>query len=149
MCGRGFDSEKDLKNHRIAAHIIRPYKCEMCDKTFKKKDTLIDHRRIHLRVKLPGTIDSLSLPTGVDSVRQSKDGEAEAEFECNICGIRLSSQRILDQHMHQHETSTEQFSCEQCDKVFFSQDLLSQHCRKDHKMFLNEKVGFLVYSFSF
>lgn len=151
MCGRGFETEKELRNHRVGAHIIRPFKCEMCTKTFKKKEALIEHRRIHLRVKLPGTrsasemntdVAGNTVPDTIDYIHM--DGEPKKDFECKICGICLSSQSNLDQHLHQHETATEQFSCDNCDRVFFSHSLLSMHCRKDHKIFLSSKVPYKI-----
>jgi len=145
MCGRGFESEKELKYHRTAAHIVRPFKCEFCEKTFKKKDSVIEHRRNHIRVKKFSIGDLVNLSNG----QLQKDLEDEDhfesildnEFECNICGIVLSSQSNLDQHLHQHETATEQHTCERCNKVFFSHSLLTVHCRKEHKIFLNSRVG--------
>lgn len=115
----------------------------MCDKTFKKKETLIDHRRVHLRVKLPGTVmdlDSNRISTET-SVIEIKGLNSEVDFECPTCGICLSNQQMLDLHLQQHEMATEKFSCKHCDKVFFSDNLLAMHCVKDHKLFPQIKVS--------
>ena len=143
MCGRGFDTEKDLKYHRTAAHIIRPFKCEFCQKTFKKKETLIEHRRIHLRVKVFSANELGStgaVLNGEEGLRKAKNLDLENSYECNLCGIVLPTMNTLDQHMHQHETATEEHKCEKCDRVFFSHNLLTVHCRKEHKVFLSSKV---------
>ena len=141
MCGRGFDAEKDLKNHRVASHVIRPYKCKMCDKTFKKKETLIDHRRIHLRVKLPGQVKVIESGIVVkEPVIKIEEEEPETDYQCTTCGICLSTQQMLDQHLQQHELATESFPCKHCDRIFFSENLLTIHCMKDHKVFPENKV---------
>lgn len=143
MCGRGFDSEKELKFHRNGAHIIRPFKCEFCEKTFKKKDSLTEHRRLHIRVtNMPLHREMVISADGSaeDFVVVENGGDDEdVEFECDMCGIVLASQSLLDQHTQQHEMATEQYKCDLCNKIFFSLDLLNLHCRREHKIVLNQK----------
>jgi KRAB domain-containing zinc finger protein len=145
MCGRGFESEKELKYHRSGAHIIRPYKCEFCDKTFKKKESLIEHRRLHIRIPNMPVHREMVMSAGgsnefVDVVEEEDESFGE-KFECEMCGIVLNTQSLLDQHKHQHETATEQYKCDLCSKIFFSLDLLNIHCKREHKVILNPKVG--------
>lgn len=146
MCGRGFESEKELKYHRSGAHIIRPFKCEFCEKTFKKKESLIEHRRLHIRItNMPSHREPLLSSSGISEYVEAIEDDDEnlgelEEFRCSMCGIILSSQSMLNQHTHQHETATEQYKCDLCSKIFFSLDLLNVHCRREHKMFLNPKV---------
>lgn len=148
MCGRGFDSEKELKFHRNGAHIIRPYKCEFCEKTFKKKDSLTEHRRLHIRVtNIPMHRGEMVMSVDGGSgdfvmVEEEDDDELreKSPFECSLCGIVLGTQSLLDQHTQQHEMATEQYKCDLCSKIFFSLDLLNVHCRREHKIALNSKV---------
>lgn len=141
MCGRGFESESDLRHHRNAAHIIRPFKCEICLKTFKKKESLIEHRRIHIYGTALEHTSSVPMPRIVIGQDASECHQRNLEFECSLCGIQLATQSTLDQHMHQHETATEQYKCDRCERVFFSNNLLAVHLRKEHKVFLTSKHG--------
>ena len=43
VCGVGFNNIQRLKNHAVSHVTDKPFKCEICEKTFTRKSTLKDH----------------------------------------------------------------------------------------------------------
>jgi len=123
----------------MAAHIIRPFKCELCEKTFKRKEALVEHRRVHLRIKCPGGLSieeysAISNGASVPQTASDKQPEVDEEmFACHLCGIKLPTENQLEQHLYQHEVAQEQYKCDHCDYIFFALGLLTVHMNKDHK----------------
>ena len=52
--------------------------------------------------------------------------------KCNVCKAELSSKRVLVIHLQNVHKNTALFSCEVCDKPFFSKKGLKKH-RRNHK----------------
>lgn len=76
------------------------YKCDICSKVIKSKAHLKSHSTIH---------------TG------------EKPFCCHICGAKFRLKINLNAHLNQKHKLGEKFSCELCQKVFFSRQNLHVH----------------------
>ncbi|KAF4520584.1 hypothetical protein B566_EDAN005995 [Ephemera danica] len=80
-----------------------PFPCDACDKTFRRKEHLFQHRKLH---------------TG------------ERPFACQACGKAFSRKEHLVRHAVSH-TGEKVHSCELCGKTFSRKDNLLKH-RKTH-----------------
>ncbi|XP_049287825.1 zinc finger protein 160-like isoform X2 [Anopheles funestus] len=100
ICERSYRNQKNLKSHLKVHEGIRAYQCEICGKNFSGSSYLVIHRRRH---------------TG------------ERPFKCVTCGKAFVDSRALAVHARLH--SGERLKCEKCEKTFSSVSALTVHNR--------------------
>ncbi|XP_064115846.1 zinc finger protein 525-like isoform X1 [Macrobrachium nipponense] len=90
--------------HMLVHTNTRPFTCDECDKKFKSKAELYNHKRTH------------------------KPSEERYTHCCELCGKRFTQKANLESHLRLH-TGRRPFSCEFCDKSFSQRGNMEEHRR--------------------
>ena len=93
-----------LNRHNVLFHGDRPFKCDICAKSFKVKSSIKVHRKLHTEPK---------------------------QFKCNLCDKKFSQKGNVDIHMriHTNEKQKSLFKCEICQRSFPSKSASEKHAR--------------------
>lgn len=126
-CGSIFENEELLQNHiilytksyrkRVKCETIEDkLKCEHCQKEFKSRSNLLQHRLIHT--------------------------ERSRDFSCHICGKMFFTKGTLSTHMMTHD-DTKPYKCEFCPMAFRARGNLQSHfsLHSGAKPFVCEQCG--------
>eukprot|EP00088_Acartia_fossae_P016198 TRINITY_DN19058_c0_g2_i4.p1 TRINITY_DN19058_c0_g2~~TRINITY_DN19058_c0_g2_i4.p1 ORF type:complete len:217 (-),score=29.43 TRINITY_DN19058_c0_g2_i4:123-773(-) len=107
VCHKSFASEKSFKNHKMLHDGVRPFKCEMCPRTYITKNRLNKHVKTHTE-----------------------------RFTCDICNKSFKSNHWLKHHKMLHTGSGGQFLNQELMEESFDDDvLMKQEIMKDQDGF--------------
>lgn len=81
------------------------FECDICRKCFKRKDTLIHHKKSH--------------------------NKAEFHFQCDICDYKTHQRRYIRSHVSKHK-SVADYKCPECFKFFKSMESSKKHLTLVH-----------------
>ena len=105
----------------------KPFQCKTCAKSFKLKQTLKIHERIHTGEKPFQCKMCKRCFSQSSSLRlHEKRGQCDVKYECSVCGRIMNNAGNLKVHeaTHRNEKS---FQCSHCYKVFHRQSRLNKH----------------------
>ena len=174
LCQKIFSSD-NIKRHFKTNHDGNGiFKCEMCEKTFIKKKSLIDHsQKSHDNYKLDDLesrpdryyeiVEELNKPqigmtemetvneNGVDHEVVVKDEISSKLHRCNSCDKTFKSPLGLKLHLEKIHDGNGLFKCDFCDMASFSEKRVQRHKKKHHKSGMEElksTKGFRVKKYS-
>ena len=102
ICNREFRHKQNLTNHKAIHLDTKPHACVICCKSFKRKSTLYMHKLTHEHVK---------------------------PHICQTCGKSFTTTRGLKNHNLTHSDTVQEpeHICDTCGKVFTSENSFKQH----------------------
>ncbi|XP_021112777.1 hypermethylated in cancer 2 protein isoform X2 [Heterocephalus glaber] len=101
ICEKTYKDPATLRQHEKSHLLTRPYPCEVCGKMFTQRGTMTRHKRSHMGLK---------------------------PFACNECGMRFTRQYRLTEHMRVH-SGEKPYECHLCGGKFTQQRNLISHLR--------------------
>ncbi|XP_068247303.1 uncharacterized protein [Palaemon carinicauda] len=107
----------------------KPFKCNLCGKSFKLKGGLVQHERTHSSDRpyvCPDCGKLFRQPTHLQQHLRIHTGEKP--YECAFCDKTFRQRTILNQHLRIH-TGEKPYACMECGKQFRQKAILDQHFR--------------------
>ncbi|GAW82826.1 zinc finger transcription factor [Plasmodium gonderi] len=130
VCNMVFANKKLMKRHLMSVHSeSRPYKCQICTKTYKRSDHLKKHILTHKdnkeRVKYTCSICQISYDTPKE-LRTHKIRHSTCPYE--NCSYSYSTISKMKYHLNKHRCNRF-YSCPVCTKKFLIYKEFIQHKR--------------------
>ena len=130
-CASSFQARSKLEAHLLANH-----KCRLCDKEFKDKHALKEHKKscechqlLLFRCEDCGKTNAHKghHQKHVETCRVKK-----TIFQCKVCKKDFTNERNRKMHEQNHEQLV-QLPCHQCEKQYNSEESLSKHLQRYHQ----------------
>ena len=113
LCSISFRYQGELNDHTITVHESRKYTCDLCAKSFNRRDVLYKHRRsLHLKIKT-------------------------LNFECDICENRFKDRDTLQGHMKKVHLYS-RYKCDICKKKFSKKGNFAKHSKEQHLNYIKQ-----------
>ncbi|XP_028170706.1 zinc finger protein 300-like [Ostrinia nubilalis] len=127
-CGRRFISPSARDAHQTVHTKDRPHACDQCDKRFRSKLSLVQHKRqVHDKEKTHlCQFCSKSFFKKYHLQVHLRSHTKEKPYECKQCGKSFSSSTILKNHSYTH-AAEKTFRCTLCDMSFVRSGYLRAH----------------------
>ncbi|XP_043209984.1 histone-lysine N-methyltransferase PRDM9-like isoform X2 [Amphibalanus amphitrite] len=129
VCGKTFSQQVGLTAHRRVHTGQSPYKCDICGKAFTRSGTLTMHRRVHVGEKVRQCEQSATECLATTNGKEHKTpGVRVKPHQCHECRARFVTRADLTVHIRTH-TGEKPYSCSICPARFAERSHLVRHMR--------------------
>jgi len=124
---------KSHLSRHIAIHGERKWKCDICELTFTREDTMMRHKNTHEKDRYAFTCRHcrkkyLHFESLKEHVK-NKHTKNPPLFNCDVCQQNFLSKKTLNYHLNVHASVTP-FECPTCKKKFHQPYQKSRHIKK-------------------
>ncbi|KEG01479.1 zinc finger transcription factor, putative [Plasmodium vinckei vinckei] len=134
VCSMVFANKKLMKRHLMSVHTdSRPYKCELCLKTYKRSDHLKKHILTHEDNKVKTKYKCAICQDEFDTPKELKEHKIR-HYQCPYanCSYHYSTISNMKYHLNKHKCNL-YYSCPVCDEKFYIYKEFIQHKRSCFK----------------
>ena len=120
LCDRSFDKRDRLRIHILHVHEKhRPHECTECGKRFSQSSSLNKHLRVHSGVRPYKCPHCVKAFTASSILRTHiRQHSGEKPFKCRHCGRAFASHAAHDSHVRRTHTKEKPCVCSYCGKAF-------------------------------
>lgn len=128
FCAESFMYYRQRKLHMLTSHAIplqERYVCYLCNREFKRKNTLAEHMMdVHIEKKCAHCL--LKLPRK-KILYHMNEAHGISMPTCGICGLRTLKESVLVRHQRNVHLKERNIVCNVCQKCFYTQSHLQDH----------------------
>lgn len=129
ICHKTFARRDTLICHQRTHDGTKPFRCKVCDKCFSRRDKLQCHNRVHSGERpYPCTVCGRAFAQSDKLKCHMRTHTGERPHPCDMCDKRFARRDTLHCHRRTH-TGEKPFSCVICAKQFARRDRLTCHKR--------------------
>lgn len=129
ICQKAFARRDTLICHRRTHDGTKPFRCKICDKGFSRRDKLQCHSRVHSGEKPYSCLVCNRAFAQSDKLKcHMRTHTGERPHPCDLCDKRFARRDTLHCHRRTH-TGEKPFPCNICGKRFARRDKLTCHKR--------------------
>lgn len=120
LCNRSFEKRDRLRIHILHVHEKhRPHQCSECGKRFSQSSSLNKHLRVHSGERPYKCPYCIKAFTASSILRTHiRQHSGEKPFKCRHCGKAFASHAAHDSHVRRTHTKEKPCVCEYCGKAF-------------------------------
>ncbi|CAG9792316.1 unnamed protein product [Diatraea saccharalis] len=132
-CGKGFPLVAELNLHQLARHGTGPYiQCKLCNFKASRKHDLIEHERLHTGER-PYTCDKCGLTFRRRAIwRKHMIYHTEKTVQCPHCPKKFYRQGEMLSHMNGMHERLYLYSCHKCDTQYAKTASVRRHLTEKH-----------------
>ncbi|RVE41302.1 hypothetical protein evm_014051 [Chilo suppressalis] len=116
-CVASFTTIKLLESHNVSHTDEKTHVCDICKKPFKRRSSLLRHKRIH--------------------------NIANKCMKCDLCNMSFFTNHGLKHHLRVH-TGERPYKCELCSQPYSYKHDFNRHCFNKHGIFLKRRSVYVM-----
>ncbi|XP_050688675.1 zinc finger protein 729-like isoform X2 [Eriocheir sinensis] len=132
VCSKSFAKKQYLTKHKYRHREVKPHACDVCNKRFAQKFEVAVHKIKHTGER-PHQCNVCGKPfrSKVNLLHHKMRHTGEYPFLCSICHKGFSTQLQLERHVTLH-TGSHPYKCSICQRGYTQRTNLLKHLAKAH-----------------